>query len=67
MSTKQNDIIEDERIESERYYKLEATERELKYALERTKDEPGLSIRDVAKVLVKVYEPEEIDKLKQLL
>ena len=59
--------LEEERIESERYYRIEATERDLKRALEATKDEPGLSIADIAKNITKVFEPEEIDKLKQLL
>jgi len=67
MSHETNTILEEERIESERYYRIEKTERELKWALEATKDEPGLSIADIAKNIKKVFEPEEVEKLKQLL
>ena len=52
---------------ADRYYRIEATERELKRALEVTRDEPGLSLADVAKVLQKVYEPEEIGRLISFL
>lgn len=70
MSNKQNDIIKEERIEADRCYWMWETERDLKWALEATRGEPGLSIADIAKNIKKVFKVEElkilINNLKEI-
>lgn len=67
MKTKNGSIIDLARESADRYYRIEATERDLKRALEATKDEPGLSIADIVKNIKKVFQQEEVLKIKELL
>lgn len=45
------------------YYKLEELTNRLKQALKETREEQGLSIRDTANVIKKVYAKEEVEVL----
>jgi ribosome-binding protein aMBF1 (putative translation factor) len=52
-----------EKARAELYYKLEGIEMDLKQALRETREEVGLSLKDVAKVIKKVFKPEEVKSL----
>ena len=53
----------EEKEKTELYYKLESLEYDLRTALEETKNEPGLSIKDIANVIKKVFATEEVEVL----
>jgi hypothetical protein len=53
----------EEKEKTELYYKLESLEYDLRTALEETRMEPGLSLRDISNIIKKVFQPEEIKVL----
>ena len=52
-----------EKARKELYYKLDGIEQDLKKALYETREEPGYSLGDIAKVMRKVFSAEEIQLL----
>ena len=52
-----------EQARKELYYKLDGIEQDLKQALYETRGEEGYSLKDVAKVIKKVFKPEEVKSL----
>jgi hypothetical protein len=53
--------------ETKKYYKLESIESNLKSALRETREEPGFSLKDIARVIKKVLAKEEVKSLKENL
>ena len=51
---------------AETYYKLEMIESDLKTALEATRNEPGLAIKDTARVISKVFKGDSMALVKEL-
>ena len=56
-----------EKEKSDRYYAQEALDDKLRSALTETRMEPGLSIRNIANIIKKVFQPEEIKSLIRFL
>lgn len=67
MSNEQNTIIEEAKIEAEKYYNMERITRELYSAIKATRDEPGMTLADVANVIKKILKPEEVERLINFL
>ncbi len=55
--------LKEEKERADIYYKREQIERDLKRALQDSQEEPGLSLKDIAKVIKKVLKQEQIESL----
>jgi hypothetical protein len=59
--------MEKEKAKAETYYKLEEKERNLAHFIKATREEPVLSLSDVARVIRKNLAPEETKVLRDFL